>query len=166
MKFNRVQILITLFIIVCYIFIFNLEKSLGQQNILFIIADDLGIDYSPNDIYEENNLLDFELSEDQNTNYVFLKEKINSIKNTTSLLHSLSNNKNEFTIKQTDKNSYTFEFANNHLNGELIIYDISGKVLLKQNIKTTIETIYLPQQLHFKIATIKNNGIILSKKFN
>ncbi len=48
MKFKRVQILITGCVIVCYILLFNLRHSSGQQNVLLIIVDDLGIDYSPN----------------------------------------------------------------------------------------------------------------------
>ncbi len=122
--------------------------------------------YLPSDTYEKTNLLDFELSEEQQTNYIFLKEKINSINNLTITLQDLSDNKDEFTIERTDINSYLFQFQKHHLNGELTIYDISGRVLLKQKIESTRKRIYLPQQLQFKIATIVKNGITSSKKFN
>ena len=122
--------------------------------------------YLPSDIYEKNNLLDFELSEEQQTNYILLKENINSIKNPTTILSDLSNKKGEFTIEKYDINSYLFEFATSHLNGELTIYDFSGRVLLKQKIESTRKRIYLPQQPQFKIATIENNGTTFSQKFN
>jgi arylsulfatase B len=119
----------------------------------------------PSDIYEKNNLLDFELSEDQGKNYILLKENMSSIKNPTTILHYLSNNLGEFTIEK-DNNSYIFELAKNHLNGELTIYDLNGRVLLKRKIESTRNRIYLPQQTQFKIVTIEKDGILSSKKFN
>ncbi|NOR76051.1 MAG: sulfatase-like hydrolase/transferase, partial [Draconibacterium sp.] len=48
MKSKIIKLLITGFILICNIFVFNVEQSLAQKNVLLIIADDLGIDYSPN----------------------------------------------------------------------------------------------------------------------
>ncbi|MBT3384333.1 MAG: sulfatase-like hydrolase/transferase [Prolixibacteraceae bacterium] len=120
----------------------------------------------PSDIYERNNLLDFELSEEQQTNYILLKENIKSIKNPATILQDLSNNIHEFTIEKYDNNSYIFEFAKNHLKGELTIYDLSGRVLHKRKIESTRNRIYLPQKSQSKIAIIENNGLTSTKKFN